>query len=376
MPWKEASVISLRKEFVELAMNGSNISRLCENFGISRQAGYKWIRRYRNNGEAALIDQSRRPESSPRQICQATEEAVLGVRSQHPTWGGRKIRRRLQNVGHEKVPSASTITMILRRNGLIDELQSEKHSPYERFERDQPNDLWQMDFKGHVPCPEGRCHPLTILDDCSRYALAIKACLDERTETVQSCLIDTFRRYGLPNQMITDNGAPWGNSSLNPYTRLSVWLMRLGILISHSRPAHPQTLGKDERFHRTFKAELLGDSLPWPHDQAQERFEQWRFIYNHQRPHEALALQVPANYYRISRRPFPDQLSSIEYGPTDIVRKVQKKGIVHFHGREFRVPQALIGQSIALRPQEQSDGFFSIYYVRQLITVINLNDHD
>lgn len=376
MPWKEVSVISLRKEFVELAMNGSNISRLCENFGISRQAGYKWIRRYRNNGEAALVDQSRRPEKSPGQVSQATEEAVLGVRSQYPTWGGRKIRRRLQNVGYKKVPAASTITMILKRNGLIDELQSEKHSPYERFERDQPNDLWQMDFKGHVPCPEGRCHPLTILDDCSRYSLAIKACLDERAETVKSHLQETFRRYGMPNQMIMDNGAPWGNSPFNPYTQLTVWLMRLGILISHSRPAHPQTLGKDERFHRTFKTELLGDSLPWPHNQAQERFEQWRFTYNHLRPHEALAMEVPARYYRISRRPFPELLDRIEYSPSDLVRKVQKKGIIHLRGREFRVPQALIGQPVALRPRPQLDGVFDLYYVRQFITVIDFNNHD
>ena len=376
MPWKEASVIFLRKEFVELAMNGSSISSLCKNFGISRQAGYKWIQRYKKIGEAGLADQSRRPQSSPRQVCQEMEDAILKIRSQHSTWGGRKIKRRLENLGYKNVPAASTITSILQRNGLIDQLQSQKHSAFERFQRQHPNELWQMDFKGHVPCPEGRCHPLTVLDDCSRYALAIQACLDERTQTVQDCLQETFRQYGLPNQMIMDNGAPWGNDQFNPYTRLTVWLIRLGILISHSRPAHPQTLGKDERFHRTFKAELLGDSLPWDNAEAQKRFDQWRFIYNHQRPHEALAMEVPASYYRISKRSFPDHITPIEYGPTDLVRKVQKKGIIHFHGREFRIPQALIGQPIALRPRAQCDGVFDIYYVRQLITVIDLNNHD
>jgi transposase InsO family protein len=376
MPWKEANVISLRKEFIQLAKNGSNISRLCENFGISRKTGYKWIERHRSSGEMALADRSRRPVNSPKQVCKEIEEVVVMLRKEHPAWGGRKIKRRLQNLGHRDVPAASTITSILRRNGFIDRLESEKHLAFERFQRKEPNDLWQMDFKGHVACPEGRCHPLTILDDCSRYALAIKACLDERTQTVQSCLQETFRRYGLPNQIITDNGAPWGNDASNPYTRLTVWLMRLGILISHSRPAHPQTLGKDERFHRTFKAELLGDSLPWPNDEAQQRFESWRIIYNYQRPHEALGMEVPANYYRISNRTFSERLESIEYGPSDIVRKVQQKGIIHFHGREFRVPQALIGQPIALRPRAQSDGSFEIYYVRQLICVIDLKHHD
>jgi transposase InsO family protein len=375
MPWKEVSVISLRKEFIELAMKG-NISQLCKNFGISRQAGYKWIRRYKNCGEAGLEDRSRRPQSSPGQVSQKIEDAVIDIRRRHLAWGGRKIRRRLENLGFKNVPAASTITNILQRNGLMDQMQSRKHSAFDSFQREQPNELWQMDFKGHVPCPEGRCHPMTVLDDCSRYALAIQACLDERTETVQSCLQQTFRRYGLPNQMIMDNGSPWGNDGMNPYTRLTVWLMRLGIVVSHSRPAHPQTLGKDERFHRTFKAELLGDSIPWPNNEAQRRFEEWRFIYNHQRPHDALRMEVPASFYQISRRPFPEYLPPIEYGPCDIVRKIQQNGILHFRGKEFRVPKALVGEPIALRARAQSDGVFDVFYVRQFITVIVLNEHD
>jgi transposase InsO family protein len=376
MPWKEVSVISLRKEFVEFARNGGNISLLCERFGISRETGYKWIRRYTASGESALIDQSRRPVNSPGRVCDSTENAVLKIRGEHPVWGGRKIRRRLQNLGYGDVPAASTITAILKRHGLIDESESQKHLPFQRFERQNPNDLWQMDFKGHVVCPEGRCHPLTVLDDCSRYALAIKACLNEKTETVQACLQETFGRYGLPNQMIMDNGAPWGNDRSNPYTRLTVWLMQLGILISHSRPAHPQTMGKDERFHRTFKAELLGDSLPWRQEEAENQFEQWRYSYNHYRPHEALDMEVPASRYQISKRPFTEVLPAIEYGSNDIVRKVQKKGIVHFQGREFRIPQAFIGYPIALRPRAQCDGLFEIFFARQFIMSINFYDHE
>ncbi|HSP05911.1 MAG TPA: DDE-type integrase/transposase/recombinase, partial [Acidobacteriota bacterium] len=283
-------------------------------------------------------------------------------------------RRRLQNLKHTDVPAASTITAILRRQGMIDASESAKHFGIERFEREHPNDLWQMDFKGHVGWPDGRCHPLTILDDCSRYALAIKACLNEKTETVQESLIETFRRYGLPNQMIMDNGSPWGDDGSNPYTRLTVWLIRQGILISHSRPLHPQTMGKDERFHRTFKAELLGDWLPWSQEETQKRFDQWRFTYNHHRPHEALNMEVPANRYRISNRIFNESLPAIQYAPADTVRVVQQKGIVHFQGREIRIPKAFAGQRIALRPRAQSDGCFDIYYVRQFIITIDLHD--
>jgi transposase InsO family protein len=376
MPWRQISVISLRKEFVEFARNGGNISSLCKRFGISRETGYKWIHRYAAKGEEGLVDRSRRPVNSPGKVCESVEEAVLKIRGQHPVWGGRKIRRRLQNLGYNDVPAASTITQILRRHGLIDELESQKSIAFQRFERKHPNDLWQMDFKGHVACPEGRCHPLTVLDDHSRYSVILQACLNERTETVQNCLIHAFRQYGLPNQIITDNGPPWGNPGYSPFTKLTVWLIRLGILTSNSLPAHPETLGKDERFHKTLKAELLGESLAWRNQQAQQKFDQWRFEYNYHRPHEALGLEVPASRYQVSKRTFPEVMPAIEYGPSDIVRKVHDKGIVFFKGRELRVPKALIGHLIALRPRAQCDGIFDLYFVRQHVMVINLNDHD
>ena len=376
MPWKEASVISLRKEFVEFAGKGANISLLCKRFGISRETGYKWIRRYAKDGASALGDQSRRPMNSPSRTTTAMEEAILEVREKHTAWGGRKIRRFLQNRGISAVPAASTITEVLRRNGRIDEKESVKHSPFRRFERKDPNDLWQMDFKGHIPCPEGRCHPLTVLDDYSRYSIVLKACLNERTETVQLALIDAFRQYGLPNQIISDNGNPWGSQGRSAFTTLTVWLMQLGIQVSNSAPAHPQTMGKDERFHRTLKAELLGSSLPWSNQQAQTRFDHWRFQYNHERPHEALEMNVPASRFQVSNRSYPESLPPIEYGSGDIVRKVQSCGIVHFKGKEFRVSAALVGLPIALRPRPQCDWLLDLYFVRQLVMTINLHDHE
>jgi len=373
MPWKEVRMTALRKEFVSLVMRNGNISELCRRFNISRKTGYKWLGRYLANGEAGLLNRSRRPEHSPRKVTSEIEEAVVTLRREHPAWGGRKIRTYLFEHRFNQAPAASSITGILRRNGLLNSDESSKHKAFKRFERGQPNELWQMDFKGHVACPEGRCHPLTILDDHSRYVVGLHPCLDERTETVQSVLLNTFRIYGLPNQMLMDNGSPWGFNGTQPYTRLNVWLIRLGILISHSRPRHPQTMGKDERFHRTLKAELIGDSIPWPNRQAKDRFEDYRFVYNHHRPHEALGMKVPASRYKISNRTFPEALPSIEYAPQDFVRKVQQKGIVHFRGKEFRIPMAFMGQPVALRPNPDSDCIFDVFYIRQLVNHIDLS---
>ena len=294
------------------------------------------------------------------------------VRGQHPAWGGRKIKYRLENMGYQSVPAPSTITAILRRGDCITPEESGKHKPFLRFQRSAPNELWQMDFKGHLPCPEGRCHPFTLLDDHSRYAIALKACPDETTETVKGCLTGAFRQYGLPYQMLMDNGAPWGSDEEHIYTPLTVWLIRVGILITHSRSYHPQTLGKDERFHRTLKAELLGVSIPWNRAESQRRFDQWRMVYNCERPHEALNMEVPANLYQVSQRPFSEKLEEIQYAPEDIVRKVQAGGIICFHGGEYKIPKAFRGERVALRPNPQEDGVMDVFFCKQKIANISL----
>ena len=374
MPWEEVTVMSLKREFISLATNdsGFNFGHLCDRFGISRKTGYKWIKRFLEYGEGGLMDQSRRPFNSPSKTLQQMERAVLMVRQQHPAWGGRKIKRRLENMGYQAVPAPSTITAILRRGDCITQEESEKHKPLVRFQRSAPNELWQMDFKGHLPCPEGRCHPFTLLDDCSRYALALKACEDETAETVKGCLTGVFRQYGLPYQMLMDNGSPWGSDQEHIYTPLTVWLMRLGICIAHSRPYHPQTLGKDERFHKTLKAELLGESIPWRRAESQRRFDQWRMVYNGERPHETLNMEVPASLYQISPRPFTEKLEEIKYAPQDIVRKVQAGGIISLNGTEYKIPKAFRGERVALRPRTQEDGIMDVFYCRQRIANINL----
>jgi transposase InsO family protein len=362
MPWQQVTPMSQRKEFIHLTQQEeANISRLCRYFQVSRKTAHKWLGRYRQEGEAGLADRSRRPRSSPGATPAALEEAVLEVREAHPAWGGRKIRARLLAQGRTEAPAASTITAILRRHGKIDPEESGKHKAWQRFEAQAPNDLWQMDFKGHFAMDQGRCHPLTVLDDHSRYALGLEACADERGVTVKQRLTGVFRRYGLPRKMLMDNGPPWGADAAHPYTPLTVWLLKLGVKVGHSGPYHPQTLGKDERFHRTLKAEVLQYCRGLELAACQRRFEEWRLLYNLERPHEALGLAPPVSRYRESPRGFPEALPPVVYGPGDQVRKVQAEGWLTFRSRHFRVSKAFRGEAVALRPT-LTDGVWEVFF--------------
>ena len=256
MPWREVSIMSLREEFVRLATQpGANKSELCRRFEISRPTGDKWIgRALRGEG---LENRSRRPKRSPGRSAPSVETPIVGLRQEQPAWGARTLHSVLSAEGLS-MPAVSTVHAILKRKGLIDPAESVKRQAFVRFEHPQPNDLWQMDFKGHFPMRSGaRCHALTVLDDHSRYSLCLQALDNERGSSVQACLTQTFRCYGLPWCMLMDNGAPWGDTLEHPYTPLTVWLLRLDIVVSHCRPYHPQTVGKDERFHRTLNAELI-----------------------------------------------------------------------------------------------------------------------
>jgi transposase InsO family protein len=356
---------------------GSNIRELCRRYKIRPWIGYKWLDRYRSEGEAGLEDRSRRPRISPVQTSAKIEAQVVKLRHQHPCWGGRKLARRLRDMGIADVPSPSTITAILHRNGLIDPAERASHSPLTRFEHDRPNALWQMDFKGHFATASGRCHPLTVLDDHSRFALSIAACADEQLETVTSALKSVFRRYGLPDRMLMDNGAPWGspwnNAQARSWTVFEAWLVRLGVGVSHGRPYHPQTQGKDERFHRTLNAEVIGRRAWRDTADCARAFEIWRHVYNAERPHEALTLATPASRYQPSRRAFPEQLPAIDYGPGAIVRKVQDQGKIWFKNQTWSIGKAFVGQPVALRPTT-IDGKYDVVYCQHKIAELDLNE--
>jgi transposase InsO family protein len=373
MSWLEKSPMDLRVEFVSLAcVEGANISALCRRFSISRKTGYKWLGR--NVAGEDWRDRSRRPRRSPKATAAEVSEAVVTLRGKHPTWGGRKLRRRLQDMGAATVPAASTITTILHRHEMIAAAEAVKHTAFQRFEHSHPNALWQMDFKGHFAHGAGRCHPLTVLDDHSRFSPCLAACEDERAETVRARLTETFRIYGMPERMNMDNGSPWGGKGQeHAHTILTVWLMRLGIRCSHSRPYHPQTNGKDERFHRTLKADVIQGTLFQDRAQCQRHFDRFRQVYNCERPHEAIAMTVPASRYRISPHPFPEQLPELVYPATDEVRRVNKNGQISFHGRIITISSAFQSQSVAFRPT-LTDGVWDIRFASSKITQIDLRN--
>lgn len=359
MPWRESTCMSQRLEFVAQAkLRKDPFNVLCRKYGISRKTGYKWL------GREESVELSRRPHVSPHKTPPEVEALVCELRRKEPVWGGRKIRHRLLLDGVAELPAASTITDILRRNGLLSPPLRPQRDLV-RFEAEQPNDLWQMDFKGHFETAAGTCYPLTVLDDHSRFLLCLAACSDQKTETVKAQLLRLFRIYGLPKCILCDNGPPWGGDAKHRLTKLCAWLMRLGITVKHGRPYHPQTQGKDERFHRTLKAELLlRREAEWLElDEVQVAFDVYRPHYNEYRPHQALGGMPPAWRYTASARALPDRLPEPVYEASDVLRRVQKDSRFDFRGRSYRLGKAFIGQTIALRANEQ--GGWDVYYCWQ-----------
>jgi transposase InsO family protein len=360
-----------RQEFVRLALlEGSNRRELCRRFGISPQTGYKWLRRW-EAGETDLSEHSRRPLHSPARTGAKLEKRVLEWRDAHPAWGARKLAARLQRENIAP-PAASTVHAILRRNDRVIETAGQG-VPLTRFEKAAPNLLWQMDFKGWVKLTTGtRCHPLTVVDDHSRYLVCLKACAGQTEAMVRGHLEAAFRHHGLPDAMFVDNGSPWGGGPAERWTRFGVWLLKLGVGVLHSRPYHPQSRGKNERFHRTLNKEVLSMTCFRGLKEAQRAFDAWLPIYNDERPHEALDMAVPADRYRPSPRPMPARLMEPEYDEKDIVRKVgTTKAYIQFKGRSWPVGQAFFGERVAIRPRG-ADGHYGIFFGAHRIGEIDL----
>jgi transposase InsO family protein len=371
MGWQEKSVPDQRHEFVMLAsLPGANVSALCERFGISRQTGHLWLRRFAA-GEKDFADRSRRPWHSPRRLSGKMEARILALRDEHPAWSARKIAAVLQRGGIEP-PAASTVHAVLSRHGRV--APDSPGRAYGRFERGTPNALWQMDFKGRVRLGSGAwLHPLTVIDDHSRFATGLAACADQRTETVQTRLEAVLRHHGLPEAIYVDNGSPWGGGQPGQWTPLRVWLLKLGIETIHSKPYHPQGRGKNERFHRSLNAELFSLAPLSSFNDAQAAFDRWRHIYNRERPHQALDFATPAERYRPSTRAFPGKLPTPQYDEGEIVRRVgSTKAYISFHNRVWKVPEAFRGETLAIRPR-LPDGCFAICFGAHQIAAIDLN---
>ena len=373
MPWKDLTTVSQRFELVRLYLEGqTSMTALCARFGVSRKTGHKWVAAYRAGGAAVLADRSRRPHTSPQQTAPQVEAAVLALAEQHPSWGGKKLHHRLATLGLPDVPAPSTITKILRRAGRLRTVPPQPRA-FVRFERAAPNELWQMDFKGWQPLQAvGRVHPLTVLDDHSRYLVGLTALADQEHTSVQAALTACFRRYGLPWAILADNGPPWGTAEPGAPTRLDVWLLCLGITPLHGRPYHPQTQGKVERFHRTLATDLLAGRTFRDLPTAQAAFDTFRDLYNHERPHEAVRDQrPPGTVYTLSPRPFPDAIPEPEYDAAAAVRVVSKGGTIQYTGRRLRVGKGLAGMRVGIAPTA-IDGIVRVQFYATTLQEVDL----
>lgn len=349
MAWEERTVEQMREEFVRrvLALEASKAA-LCREYGISRVTGDKWIERFQN-GES-MSDRSRAPKNPPGKTPAETEAEIVRIRKNHPALGAVKLRKIMLNAGYTDLPCPRTFNNIFHRHDLISKEDSLAATPCQRFEKTAPNEMWQADFKGHFPMENGdRCHPLNIIDDCSRFNLCIEALPNETFHVVKPVMDRLFREYGLPFSFLCDNGNPWGTAQSLGYSRFEVWLMELGILTLHGRPRHPQTQGKEERFNRSFTRECLKGKTFADKDRAQECFDEYRTFYNEVRPHFALDLDVPVKHYTASTRQMPDQIAEWEYGSEYTLCKVKDTGYFNFKGQGFYLSEAFGGKTIAVR---------------------------
>lgn len=349
MSWNASKPVeSVRQEFVKrLSDPGVCVTSLCKEFGVSRKTAYKWKLRA-GKGER-MSDRSRRPHTSPRSTAVEVVDQIVALREAHPSLGGGKISIMLKRKGIQGVPSGTTITGILRKKGLLDPRAVAEASRIIRFVKSRPNEMWQMDFKGNFELATGkRCHPLNIIDDYSRFCVCARPLLGETLNDVRPAIVDTFCEYGKPETLLCDNGNPWGAKGRSGITAFEVWAMEHDILVIHGRPLHPQTQGKDERFNKSIKRELLQKMGARPDllDVVSE-FEAYRCFYNRERPHYGISGMVPSDLYHPSDRRYDTSVCEWEYPLNVNVRSVGK-GYLSFRGRHYFVGEGLAGKRIGL----------------------------
>jgi transposase InsO family protein len=362
MPWKEQRLETMREEFVKRVIaHEKSKSALCREYGISRPTGDKWIPRYLS-GEK-MKDLSRAPKNRPNKTDPEIEKKIVEYREKYPAIGAVKMRCIMENEHYTSLPSARTFNEIFKRNGLITKEASEAATPYERFEKSYPNEMWQADFKGHFAMENGvRCHPLNIIDDHSRMNICCEPLLSETVVEIKPCIVRIFQEYGMPFSFLCDNGNPWGTQQSTGFTSFEVWLMELGILTMHGRILHPQTQGKEERFNRSFTRECL--KYHKIHDQADavRIFSEYRQFYNNVRPHMALNLDVPASRYEPNERQYPTKIFEWDYSNDLTVHNVKSTGYITIKGQGYFLSEAFGNKQIAFRESSKGAHLINLYF--------------
>lgn len=369
MPWRLSSVMDERIKFVIMANQGFiNFSSLCRDFGISRPTGYLWLNRYRTSGSLRSVRElSRCPHHIPSRTLPEREQQVIVLRNRYG-WGARKLRELLLREGQDM--KVATINRILKRNDLIHPKDS--HRPaVNRFERVSPNELWQIDFKGDYPSDKGRCYPLSVLDDRSRYAIGLYALPGQGTALVRDSLITAFESCGVPHAMLMDHGIPWWSTSNNHgLTRLSVSLIDQGIKLYFSGIRHPQTQGKVERFHRTLNESIRHKGHPNTLSGWRQALKNFLYEYNHIRPHEALEMATPSEYYQPSQKDYNPHPRDWEYPEGSVVKKLNTRGWLGNSRRRYFVSEALAERKVRV---EKVENKLIISYRQMYIREIDLN---
>jgi putative transposase len=367
MPWDEPTRMEQRERFIgDLDSCLFTMTELCEHYGVSRKTGYKWAERYAGGGLEGLRDRSRAPKSCTRRIPEEVCAQLVQVRQSHPTWGPRKLLAWLRKrEPGSSWPSASTVGGILKRHGLV-EGRSRPRAPWPsggrgKIQPEVPNDVWTGDFKGQFRTGDRRlCYPLTVADLYSRFVLGVEG-LDTVSESQSWPVFERlFREYGLPRAIRTDNGIPFAATrAVGRLSHLSVRFLKLGISLDRIDPGHPEQNGSHERMHRTLKQETARPPAASRPSQ-QERFDQFRSVFNEQRPHEALGQRTPAELYRPSPRPYPAKMPEPEYPGHFEVRSVRLNGEIKWQGELLFVSEALRGERVGL--EETGDGVWTVYF--------------
>jgi transposase InsO family protein len=364
MPWKETGPLQERVKFIAAALKSDDsFSAICEQFGISRQKGYKWLDRYKQGGVEALADRSRRPHSNSRSVAPSVAELVVALRTKRPRWGPRKLLAVLEReYPRIDFPVASTVGSLLQSRGLVSKRRRRAPSVgygVELSNFDRPNAVWCADFKGQFLVGDSYCHPLTITDGFSRFLLRCVGLRRTLHEPVQEVFESAFREFGLPKVIRTDNGPPFASVAVGGLTRLAVWWIRLGIRPERIMPGHPEQNGRHERMHRTLKAETA--QPPARNFVAQQQaFDTFVDDYNYERPHEALGQTTPAEHYKSSTRYYPHHLEDPSYPKTFDTRRAYPNGVISVGQTQWYLGPSLANQLLGLEPV--SDGCWRVSF--------------